>query len=125
MQVWSACSKQQDKDNKGDVTYQNSVELEGGSAFLQALCSALQPGAEMKGISNATQPIPIDALVKDVNERLVGLIAPYKDRTQVTQLTGKLQYEIQRAPILKAAGSVQGVSRVVDQLQVEKKAKQY
>ncbi len=77
VQVWSACQKEQ-----------TAIELEGGSAFMQALCSALTTGAEMKGISNPTQPIPIDALVKDVNDRLSGLVAPTK-KTQISRLTGK------------------------------------
>ncbi len=38
-------------------------------------------------------------------------------------LTGTLQYEIQRHPIVKAANSVGGVRRVIDQLQIEQKKK--
>lgn len=89
VQVWSACSKHQNKDNKDEeIVYESSIELEGGSAFLQALCASLQGGPKMDGISNPTQPIPIDALQKDVNERLKGLLMPEK-RTQVSMLTGK------------------------------------
>ena len=58
VQVWVSCLKEQ-----------NSVELEGGSAFIQALCHSLQGGGEMKGLSNPTQPIPIESLVETVNKR--------------------------------------------------------
>jgi hypothetical protein len=77
VQVWSSCSKEQ-----------SSIELEGGSAFLQALCNALQGGGAIKGISSPMQPIPIDAVVKDVNDRLK-MLADAEKRTQVSRLTGK------------------------------------
>src|SRR5262249_23476290 len=67
VQVWSSCMKEQ-----------SSVELEGGSAFLQALCNTLQGGGGKKGISSPVQPIPVDALVKDVNERLKMLVEAEK-----------------------------------------------
>lgn len=38
-------------------------------------------------------------------------------------LTGTLQYEIHRQPIVKATSSVGGVRRVIDQLQIEQKKK--
>jgi hypothetical protein len=78
VQVWCSCQKEQ-----------SSIELERGSAFLQALSYALQGGADRKGISNPTQAIPVEALVKDVNERLKTLVAAEK-RTQVSRLTGKV-----------------------------------
>jgi hypothetical protein len=74
--VWCSCQKEQ-----------NAVELEGGSAFLQALCNSLQGGAQMKGLSSPTQPIPVEERVKDVNERLKMLLAPEK-RTQISRLSG-------------------------------------
>ncbi len=77
IQVWCSCQKEQ-----------NSVELEGGSAFIQALSNSLQGGGAMKGISSTDQPIPVDDLVKDVNDRLAVLLKPEK-RTQVSRLTGK------------------------------------
>lgn len=77
VQVWSSCQKDQ-----------SSVELEGGGAFMQALCNSLQGGGAMKGISSTDQPIPIEDLVKDVNDRLKVLLAPEK-RTQISRLTGK------------------------------------
>jgi hypothetical protein len=90
VQVWAACSKHEAKteDGKKEFVFQNSIELEGGSAFLQALCNALQGGGAMKGISSPQQPIPIDALVKDVNERLKAL-AEAEKRTQISQLSGR------------------------------------
>ncbi|MSQ95000.1 MAG: hypothetical protein EXR98_10660 [Gemmataceae bacterium] len=77
VQVWSSCQKEQ-----------SSVELEGGGAFMQALCNALQGGGAMKGISDPAQAIPIDELVTDVNKRLKDLLTPEK-KTQVSRLTGK------------------------------------
>ncbi len=77
LQVWSACIKGQ-----------TAVELEEGSAFSQALCNSLQGGGKMTGISTQTEPIPIDALVTDVNQRLKELLQDEK-RTQVSRLTGK------------------------------------
>ena len=76
VQVWCSCQKDQ-----------CAVELEGGSAFLQALCNSLQGGAQMKGLSAPTQPIPLEERVKDVNERLTMLLAPEK-RTQISRLIG-------------------------------------
>lgn len=77
IQVWCSCQKEQ-----------NSVELEGGSAFMQALCHSLQGSTEMTGISGPTQPIPVDTLVVKVNQRLKDLLAAEK-RTQLSRLTGK------------------------------------
>jgi hypothetical protein len=76
VQVWCSCQKEQ-----------NAVELEGGSAFVQALCNSLQGGAQLKGLSSPTQPISVEERVKDVNERLKMLLAPEK-RTQISRLTG-------------------------------------
>ena len=42
----------------------------------------------MTGISGPTQPIPIEALVVKVNQRLKDLVTPEK-KTQVSRLTGK------------------------------------
>jgi hypothetical protein len=77
VQVWTSCIKDQ-----------SSVELDGGSAFLQALCHALQGDGQMTGISGPPQPIPIENLVVKVNQRLKDLLTPEK-RTQTSRLTGK------------------------------------
>ena len=77
VQVWSSCQKDQ-----------SAVELEGGSAFIQAFSHALQGGPEMTGISSPSQPIPIDTLVVKVNQRLKEMLLPEK-RTQQSRLTGK------------------------------------
>lgn len=77
IQVWCSCQKEQ-----------SAVELEGGSAFIQALCHSMVGGAEMKGISGPTQPIPVEDLVVRVNQRLKDLLLPEK-RSQMSRLTGK------------------------------------
>jgi hypothetical protein len=77
VQVWSSCQKDQ-----------SAVELEGGSAFIQALCHVLQGGPEMTGIAAPSQPILIDTLVVKVNQRLKEILLPEK-RTQMSRLTGK------------------------------------
>ncbi|MBI2804624.1 MAG: caspase family protein [Planctomycetes bacterium] len=77
VQVWSSCVKDQ-----------CAVELERGSAFMQALCHALQGSLEMTGISVPTEPLPIESLVGKVNKRLQELVAVEKE-TQTSRLTGK------------------------------------
>jgi hypothetical protein len=77
VQVWCSCEKEQ-----------TSLELDRGSAFLQALCHSLQGGPEMTGFSTQTQPIPIEAMVAKTNQRLQEL-AKAEKRTQVSRLTGK------------------------------------
>ncbi len=77
VQVWCSCQKEQ-----------VALELDGGSAFMQALCHALQGGPEMVGIATASQPIPIEDLVVKVNLRLVDL-ANAEKKTQIARLTGK------------------------------------
>lgn len=77
VQVWCSCVKEQ-----------NSIELEGGSAFLQALCNSMQGGGELTGISNPSQPIQIEQLVVKVNKRLDEL-AKIEKRTQTSRLMGK------------------------------------
>jgi hypothetical protein len=79
VQVWSACVKEQ-----------NAVELDEGSAFMQALCNATQGGGKMTGIATPAQPLPMDELVADVNERLKNLLKAEK-RTQLSRLTGAVQ----------------------------------
>ncbi len=77
VQVWSSCIKEQ-----------SSVELDLGSAFMQAMCNSMQGGGKMAGIATPAQPIPIEDLVKDVNDRLKQILTAEK-RTQVSRLTGK------------------------------------
>jgi hypothetical protein len=77
VQVWSSCVKEQ-----------SAVELEAGSAFVQAFCSAMLDRDESAGISEATQPIAIEKLVVKVNKKLAELTAPVK-KDQTSRLTGK------------------------------------
>jgi hypothetical protein len=77
VQVWTSCIKDQ-----------SSIELDLGSAFLQALCHSLQGEAKMGGFSEAPQPIPIENLVVKVNQKLKDLLSPEK-RTQLSRLSGK------------------------------------
>ena len=73
--------------------------------------------------------IPDKALLQQMNQR-VQRTAGYGSRVSVSvvrgeaTLTGALQYEAQRRPILKAANAIGGVRRVVDQMRVEPKKKQ-
>lgn len=75
--------------------------------------------------------IPDKTLLKTVNRRLdrtgtgsQSKVTAAVQRGTVT-LTGKLQYEIQRNPIVKAIRSVAGVSQVIDQLQTPPKKERY
>jgi len=69
-------------------------------------------------------------LLQKVNQRLSrmggaqGHVLATVRSGEVT-LAGTLQFEIQRQPVLKAAGAVGGVRRVVDQLHVLPKKKAY
>lgn len=71
--------------------------------------------------------VPDGVLLKKVNERLQRagsggtsrIIAAARSGT--VTLTGTLQYEMQRRPMLKAANSCPGVMRVVDQMTVAPK----
>jgi hypothetical protein len=72
------------------------------------------------------------ALLKTVNQKLMrgggggsqGRIMATVQRGTVT-LTGKLQYDAQRAPLTKAVAAVAGVRRVVDQLTVTPRVNHY
>ena len=65
------------------------------------------------------------AILKKVNQRLAR--ASLGSRSQLTAevrngqvtLSGTIQYDNQRRPALRAANGVDGVSRVLDQLQVQ------
>ena len=122
VQVWCACQKEQ-----------NSVELEGGSAFMQAICHAMQGGAEMRGIADPKQPIPIENMVESVNKRLKDLLTPEK-RTQVSRLTGmpsanEVAYDktqplpdpLKLKPLTVQGGNVAGlaqINKMLDEIKV-------
>ncbi len=74
VQVWSSCIKGQ-----------QSIELEGGSVFMQALCNALQEG--LPGIQQETNPLPLEPMVTRVNKRLQEVLTPQK-LEQVSRLSG-------------------------------------
>jgi osmotically-inducible protein OsmY len=67
------------------------------------------------------------ALLDTVNQRIARTGTGSQTRLQATvrqgtvTLTGTLQYERQRTPILKATRNVSGVRNVIDQLVVAKK----
>jgi Caspase domain len=126
VQVLCSCQKEQ-----------SSVELDGGSAFMQAFCHSLQGGAEMAGIAGPTQPIPVDVLVVKINQRLKDLLAGEKvdgkPRTQVARLTGSagtpMGYEAKEAlaplitlkPPTVPGGNVAGaaqVNNILDELRI-------
>jgi osmotically-inducible protein OsmY len=75
--------------------------------------------------------VPDRTLLKTVNRRLdrtgtgsQSKVTAAVQRGMVT-LTGKLQYENQRNPIVKAIRSVAGVRQVIDQLQTPPKKERY
>src|SRR5581483_3914409 len=76
VQVWSAC-----------VKGQASIELDSGSAFLQAFYRAMQSRSIASGIGNENDPIPIDDLFAKTNSELAKLVKPEKQE-QVSRLTG-------------------------------------
>src|SRR5687767_7979003 len=74
------------------------------------------------------QSIPDKSVLQKVNQRLSrlggaqGKVNVSVMRGDVT-LSGTIQYEIQRASIMKVATSVPGVRRIIDQLRVKPKEK--
>jgi len=71
--------------------------------------------------------VPDKALLQKVNQRVQqtgtgsqSKVAVNVRRGEVT-VSGTIQYEMQRQNILRAAGRVAGVRRVVDQLQLQAK----
>ena len=72
--------------------------------------------------------VPDKSLLKTVNQKLTRK-GGGSDRVTTTvrsgdvTLTGTIRYEHQRRPLLKTAGSVLGVRRVIDQLQLVQKKK--
>jgi hypothetical protein len=122
VQVWCSCIKEQ-----------AAVELDEGSAFMQALCNAMQGGGKMAGISTPPQPIAVEDLMTDVNERLKTLLKAEK-RTQVSRLAGTapakaVQYDASEAlaaaitlkPPAVAGGQAAGaasIDRILEELRV-------
>lgn len=74
VQVWASCTKGQ-----------QSIELESGSVFMQALCKALRDG--LPGIQNESEPLPVDRLLPKVNQRLKEILKPQK-LEQESRLSG-------------------------------------
>jgi len=74
VQVWASCTKGQ-----------QSIELERGSVFLQALCTVLQE--RLPGIQEPSNPLPLEILVPKVNLRVKELLGPQK-LEQVSRLSG-------------------------------------
>ena len=72
------------------------------------------------------QSLPDTAVLQKVNQRLSrlggaqGKVSATISRGDVT-LSGVIQYEMQRASIMKVATSVAGVRRVVDQMKIKPK----
>lgn len=72
-----------------------------------------------------TEQVPDKALLKKVNQRLsrTGMGGQCRIgvdiRSGVVTLTGQLQFETQRRPVVRAASQVEGVRQVIDQLQVK------
>ncbi len=87
------------------VKEQSSVELDGGSAFMQALCSSLQGGAQLAGIASPSQPIPIEALTAKINQKLKDLLTPEK-RSQAARLTGSAGTSVGYDPKEQLAASI-------------------
>lgn len=71
--------------------------------------------------------VPDKELLKTVNQRLgrsgVQSKVNVSVRSGTVTLSGKLQYDTQRMPLVKIARSVQGVRHVVDQLTTPPKTK--
>jgi serine/threonine protein kinase len=79
VQVWSACSKEQQSLELSDSNLDNGV-------FVDCLTRILENGFE--GIQKPEKLMPIDPLVESVNFRMKAFLEPYK-RTQVAMLSGK------------------------------------
>jgi hypothetical protein len=77
VQVWSSCIKEQ-----------AAIELDKGSAFVQALLRALQERSVTEGIGKEGDPLPLDDLVVKVNKKLKELLTPEK-LEQTSRLTGQ------------------------------------
>jgi hypothetical protein len=76
VQVWSSC-----------ILEQQSIQLEQGSVFLNALCAA-QPILDKLSIQEAGSPLPVEDMVRLVNVELDRALARYKLK-QTSRLSGK------------------------------------
>ena len=71
--------------------------------------------------------VPDNAILQKVNQRVQQTGTGSQSKVTINvrggevTVGGTIQYEMQRRNILRAAGSVGGVRRVIDQLQVETK----
>jgi len=69
--------------------------------------------------------VPDKTLLRDINKKLLRAGTQTKVTASVSggclTLTGMLQFEIQRRPILRAVNQVSGVRRVVDQMTLRAK----
>ena len=78
---------------------------------------------------NSRNVVSDKELLKSVNRKLERTGTGSQTRLRATvqrgtvTLAGQLQYDNQRMPLVKAAGSVPGVRNVVDQLQAPPKVK--
>ncbi|HUG69493.1 MAG TPA: BON domain-containing protein [Pirellulaceae bacterium] len=72
--------------------------------------------------------VPDKTLLRDINKKLLRAGTQTKVTASVSggclTLTGTLQYEIQRRPILRAVNQVSGVRRVIDQMTLQAKKRQ-
>lgn len=72
-----------------------------------------------------TEQVPDRTLLKKVNQKLsrTGMGGQCRVaatiRNGVITLTGQLQFETQRRPVVRAATQVEGVRQVIDQLQIK------
>jgi osmotically-inducible protein OsmY len=69
--------------------------------------------------------IPDKTLLKDVNKKLLRAGTQTKITASVRggclTLTGTLQYEVQRRPVMRAVNQVSGIRQVIDQMTVQAK----
>jgi hypothetical protein len=79
VQVWTACSKEQQSLELSDLSLDNGV-------FAECLTRTLEDGFE--GIQKPDKLIPLEPLVQSVNFRMKAFLEPYK-RTQESMLSGK------------------------------------
>ena len=75
--------------------------------------------------------IPDKTLLQKVNHRLMQMGSGTRSRFTATvcrgevTLSGTLQYEMQRSPLVRAASNVAGIRRVIDQLSVAPQKKKW
>jgi hypothetical protein len=119
VQVWASCA-----------LGQQAYELENGSVFLQALCTALMELRKSGGLQEPGSPLPLESLVGLVNAQMTRTLTPHK-LTQTSRLTGKeapggsppnpeeppaLVVRIEPPPTLGGAAPVAEVKSILDQM---------